>query len=238
MVDRLDDPKECIKLGLNLQDAGYAAYRTQIIATVASSPVSAAYAGTLWTTRFYLDADKLVPAVVKDSFACMFAVLDWSNARFDLHKEPIMEKLLQSPKHSFEVGHHASVERVEPYLEKLADVISTSECYSYEAGLKWRAFFNPYMAPIGKVLHGTRYELYALCNWEESRRKHLSRELPERTLVLQALHIAESREATQEFYLGLEACLEAGTVKPWAQHIIEQFKPEGIGGGNYREVFR
>jgi hypothetical protein len=55
--------------------------------------------------------------------------------------------------------------------------------------------------------------------------------------VFQAYRLGRDNSAHKAFISGFNTVLQEGNVEPWAESIIDYFKKDTIGGGNYREVF-
>jgi hypothetical protein len=263
LEEQLNDSESCVELGSSLSNHVFNLFQNTIVRKVSENPASSYQAGKEWSDeRFNAHIERLVTAVCQDSYWIDQAVRCWNSSRilpslelfvgalsdpadylgaalywddkyFEKCGDILVGHVSQSARYSKDIGRLWSQDRFDNYSKLIIDIISTNPVESLEAGKTWPSsrFSNKFV----EAVKGTMYEAGALLEWEKTEGLNLT--LSDNELELSREAFKFVRGNADLFYDGLWKSIQQGTVKPWAEYIIDHFKKGGIGGGNYREVF-
>jgi hypothetical protein len=211
IIEKLS-PEYAYEAGRQWLDLEFTDHTEQIRRIVASDGDFAYKALKTWSTHRLVGANNLVDVVCassKSSERSYEAGLLWDKYRFDPYGDKFVNAVCQSPEHSYKAGNSWTLDRFDAYATDLANAVVKDAHWLKQAKILW---------PEGRLIH-----LYTIDVADE----HLP-------VVQEAYNLSE--DYSNEFFEGLQG-VEPENQGKWAQHIIDNFKPKGIGGGNYREVF-
>jgi len=219
LEDILDDPHKAYEAGRDLSDDVFEKIAEQIIESVAQNAYSSCYAG-----------------------------LDWNDERFNKHAEQIIQTISQDAQNSYYAGEHWSKERFDRAAIRIAYKVSQDPVLQKRAETTWRperykiveifniATNNEERDRIANLLQqvGLQYN-QTMHVFTFYIRNKLARMTPSEFLLATEAHsFAEQVEQEEPFFNGLEESIDKGTVDKWAKHIIQYFRENSKGAGNYR----
>jgi hypothetical protein len=165
---------------------------------------------SLPTSDFILYEDGIVNMVCEDSFQSYLACWNWAPDRFEKHGYRLAEAVAKSARQSWMAISYLPDKRFNPFATRFFDGVAKDWSV---AGLddNW---------PLERVNMRSLYEWGGV-------NEHL-------LLLTEAYGNCGGQ--WKKFSEGLKQVKPEDQGK-WAQYIIDHFKKDTIGGGNYREVF-
>jgi len=187
-----------------------------LAASISKSEFYVVYAvATFDPNRIRPYLDKIIPPVFEDWALWIQTGHRWSDEFFYRYIDRIYETLDQDPSSLIIAAGRWKPERVKPCQKLFAEKYAYDEksrerleSLDLQAQAMWHFFVRDFPGEIIEELNP-----------------------PELQLLLNVYDLVRpGDEEKQAFYESLVAVIQAGTVDPWAKHIIDQYRADSIGG--------
>jgi hypothetical protein len=222
VLERKDNEKNrqlCVDLGMVWEDKLFSPLEETAIRLIGQDARLCYDALKTWRVEKSSDNyERLFSGMLTDSNFCLKIINIGSVV--DLNGE-IIYRLLSNP---------ATKEAAKSHLSRTSNYIHVDN-YRLQIFKAFGVEGDPF--PVDNA----ERELWTNLFWRAEDQKLLA-ELPYHSFkqVSHAHQLAEGAKETEQFYASLSQTLQEGNVDKWATYIIDHFRKNSIGGGNYREV--
>jgi hypothetical protein len=243
LEDTLRTARGCYNAGKDWSDIDFDLHQERIVEGVTKHDFLSYQAGDNWPDeRFNPVAEKIAQSVAEDKESSYNAGVYWGGERFLPFAEDFARRVAKSPGRSYDAGNKWSDERFEQTWQTL--VQGLDDKHREKARNNWPEIrkyvlqFTPETPNTYFQYHHSEKKSWVEIIGEVDTELFLNLQPSDFRTLAKAHELVKDKieENATSFYNGLNQVLENGTVRQWAQQIIDHHQEPTIGGDTYRGV--
>jgi len=217
ITEKLLNPEWCYEAGLRLSDNEFDTHAEQLISTLTKDPTCCNLAGRDWSNkRFNPYADKIAQAVIDNPYWSLVSGTNWLGPRFNRYAERLAASVAEDLEQACN-GINSDV-WPEDRRKHLTEAIKKR----YDACPHYKARTEDDIAPLLKLHKGLGIDALSTIPTEQI------------GMVEEAYAFATQARAEKLFFEGLKTNITRSTIDKYCKAIIQYFRTNAIGAGNYR----
>jgi len=240
LEDIIEYPYTAFHDGRDLPDIEFEQNAERIIKGVASDPRWSYQAGMEWNdARFNSYAEQIVEAVSSELLWSYEAGYRWKDERFNKYADRFVSRVAQDADMSYKAGRDWNDDRFYCFSDELIAAVQKDEETVSRALEHWDecrvvAISYPYLSPTIRRLQPEYKMIFAEFTTNIGGEQMQKMPLADFYNAAEAYEFAKQSKYKEMFFDNLVTCIEKGTVGKWAKHIIQYFRSNAKGAGNYR----